>query len=91
LFKLNYQRKQRGMTYQLTPTECRLHNWQETKTGQTVRHLDSTNQKKNNKSMLSCLRVAQVICESLQFVSFEVVVVSQHKVLHRTPRPPALP
>jgi hypothetical protein len=40
--------------------------------------------------MLSCLRVAQVICESLQFVSFEVVVVSQHKVLHRTPRPPCI-
>ena len=42
---------------------------------------------KKKQQVTACLRVAQVICESLQFVSFEVVVISQHKVLHRTPCP----
>lgn len=29
-------------------TECRLHDWQETKTGQTVRHLERTNRRKKH-------------------------------------------
>ena len=66
------------------------------KIGQTVRQLNSSNCKKKKKKekrerereqVTACLRVAQVICESLQFICREVVIISQHKVLHRTPWP----
>ena len=36
-----------------------------------------------NRLETACLRVAQVIRESLQFICSEVVVIAQHNVMHR--------